>query len=100
MDFFVPMLDVYFGGPSTDSTPENGRSESESEPLEHQSTIADEGIMLEEALTLLSKRWERMDCAQALRMLPSDTTLQVFLFTTTTMVVDVLSVHALVCGRC
>ncbi|XP_024386372.1 vacuolar sorting protein 39 [Physcomitrium patens] len=68
--------DVYFGGPSTDSTPENGRSESESEPLEHQSTIADEGIMLEEALTLLSKRWERMDCAQALRMLPSDTTLQ------------------------
>ncbi|KAG0561985.1 hypothetical protein KC19_9G108400 [Ceratodon purpureus] len=67
---------AYYGSPSTDTTPENGRSESELEPLEQQSTVSDQGIMLEEALGLLGKRWERMDGAQALRMLPSDTTLQ------------------------
>jgi hypothetical protein len=33
--------------------------------------------VLEEALGLLSSRWERLDGAQALRMLPSDTKLQV-----------------------
>lgn len=67
---------AYSGSPSTDSAPENGRSEGELEPLEQQGTVSDQGIMLEEALGLLGKRWERMDGAQALRMLPSDTTLQ------------------------
>lgn len=71
------ILGAYDGIPSANSSPENGRSESESEPLEQQSTVSDQGIMLEEALGLLSQRWERMDGAQALRMLPSDTTLQV-----------------------
>jgi hypothetical protein len=66
---------AYYGGPSTNSSPENGPSESESEPLEQQS-VSDQGIMLEEALGLLSQRWDRLDGAQALRMLPSDTTLQ------------------------
>jgi hypothetical protein len=72
---------AYYGGPSvinTDSiSPESSRSEGEAEPLEQQSTISDQNIMLEEALGLLSKRWECMDGAQALRMLPSDTPLQV-----------------------
>lgn len=36
-----------------------------------------EGQMLDEALSLLSLRWDRMNCAQALRMIPSNTTLQV-----------------------
>lgn len=73
-------LGAYYGGPSvinTDGTPESSRSESDAEPLEQQSTISDRNIMLEEALGLLSKRWECMDGAQALRMLPSDTPLQV-----------------------
>jgi Vam6/Vps39-like protein vacuolar protein sorting-associated protein 39 len=35
------------------------------------------GIMLNEALDLLSKRWDRINGAQALKLLPRDTKLQV-----------------------
>lgn len=35
-------------------------------------------IMLNEALELLSQRWDRINGAQALRLLPRDTKLQVF----------------------
>lgn len=63
---------------STDSTPESGRSEGETEPLEQHSSVGDQGLMLQEALGLLSQRWDRLDGAQALRMLPSDTELQVY----------------------
>ncbi|KAH8942321.1 hypothetical protein BDL97_14G092800 [Sphagnum fallax] len=70
---------AYYSGQSvsSESAVDSGRSEGEAETLEQQSTVSAEGIMLEEALGLLSSRWERLDGAQALRMLPSDTKLQV-----------------------
>jgi len=77
---------AYYSGQSvsSESAVDSGRSEGEAETLEQQSTVSAEGIMLEEALGLLSSRWERLDGAQALRMLPSDTKLQVHKFFWTT----------------
>jgi hypothetical protein len=73
---------AYYSGQSvsSESAVDSGRSEGEAETLEQQSTVSAEGIMLEEALGLLNSRWERLDGAQALRMLPSDTKLQVHKF--------------------
>lgn len=58
---------------STDSAPESGRSDGE-ESTEGGKNM--EGMMLNEALNLLSRRWDRINGAQALRLLPSDTKLQ------------------------
>lgn len=38
--------------------------------------MSKEDVMLDEALDLLGQRWDRLDGAQALRMLPSNTKLQ------------------------
>jgi len=58
---------------STDSAPESGRSDGE-ESTEGGKSM--EGMLLNEALNLLSRRWDRINGAQALRLLPSDTKLQ------------------------
>ena len=55
--------EIRFSPSGTDS----GRSDGDGGP-----------IMLNEALELLSQRWDRINGAQALRLLPRDTKLQVF----------------------
>lgn len=67
--------DVHFSPSGTDS----GRSDGDGDGDD----VSDGGpIMLNEALELLSQRWDRINGAQALRLLPRDTKLQVnaFLF--------------------
>ncbi|GLJ18916.1 hypothetical protein SUGI_0338060 [Cryptomeria japonica] len=61
---------------STDSAPESGRSDGE-ESFEASTNV--EGMMLDEALNLLSRRWDRINGAEALRLLPSDIKLQLLL---------------------
>uniref|UniRef100_A0A0A9DN37 Vacuolar sorting protein 39/Transforming growth factor beta receptor-associated zinc finger domain-containing protein n=1 Tax=Arundo donax TaxID=35708 RepID=A0A0A9DN37_ARUDO len=59
--------DIRFGPSGTDS----GRSDGDGDD------VSDGGvIMLNEALELLSQRWDRINSAQALRLLPRDTKLQ------------------------
>jgi Vam6/Vps39-like protein vacuolar protein sorting-associated protein 39 len=54
------------------SGPDSGRSDGDGDD------VSDGGpIMLNEALELLSQRWDRINGAQALRLLPRDTKLQV-----------------------
>lgn len=63
---------------SNESTPESGKSDGEDLTERPDQT---KEIMLDEALNLLSSRWDCIDAAQALRLLPSDTQLQrLFLF--------------------
>jgi len=59
---------------SADSAPEIGRSDGE-ESTEGGKSM--EGMMLDEALNLLSRRWDRIDGVKALHLLPSETKLQV-----------------------
>jgi len=62
--------DVRLGASSTDS----GKSDGDADE------VSDEGgssIMLDEALDLLTRRWERINGAQALKMLPRETKLKV-----------------------
>ncbi|KAJ8439744.1 hypothetical protein Cgig2_009568 [Carnegiea gigantea] len=62
--------DVRFSASSTDS----GKSDGDADE------VSDEGgsnIMLDEALDLLTRRWERINGAQALKMLPRETKLKV-----------------------
>lgn len=62
--------DVRFSSSGTDS----GKSDGDADE------VSDEGgstnIMLDEALDLLSRRWERINGAQALKMLPNETKLK------------------------
>jgi hypothetical protein len=62
--------DIRFSTSGTD----NGRSDGDTDD------VSDGGpIMLNEALELLSQRWDRINGAQALRLLPRDTKLQVII---------------------
>lgn len=64
--------DIRFSPSGTDS----GRSDGDGDDV---NDVNDGGpIMLNEALELLSQRWDRINGAQALRLLPRDTKLQVF----------------------
>lgn len=73
---------------SSESTTESGKSDGEDNwqhnvitsnerGLMERSDQEGEKVMLDEALDLLSRRWDRIDGAQALTLLPSDTKLQV-----------------------
>ncbi|XP_074308893.1 vacuolar sorting protein 39 [Silene latifolia] len=65
--------DVRFSPSSTDSGKSDGDGDGDADEA------SDEGgsnIMLEEALDLLSQRWERINGAQALKMLPRETKLK------------------------
>jgi Vam6/Vps39-like protein vacuolar protein sorting-associated protein 39 len=60
--------DIRFSPSGTDSSRSDGDGDD----------VSDGGpIMLNEALELLSQRWDRINGAQALRLLPRDTKLQV-----------------------
>lgn len=72
---------------SSESTTESGKSDGEDNwqhnvitsnerGLMERSDQEGEKVMLDEALDLLSRRWDRIDGAQALTLLPSDTKLQ------------------------
>ncbi|CAM6117042.1 unnamed protein product [Calypogeia fissa] len=58
---------------STDSAPDSSRSDTEELAG---GTTSVEGYLLDDALRLLSNRWDRFDGARALRMIPSDTKLE------------------------
>ncbi|KAG6549551.1 hypothetical protein Mapa_008932 [Marchantia paleacea] len=62
-----------FNFSSAESAAESSRSDTED--LVEGPTSSEE-LMLDDALRLLSRRWDRLDGAQALRMIPSDTKLQ------------------------
>ncbi|KAH9313387.1 hypothetical protein KI387_028422 [Taxus chinensis] len=63
-------------GTRNDSAPESERSDGE-ESFETVTSI--EGNMLDEAINLLCRRWDRINGAEALRLLPSDIKLQLLL---------------------
>ena len=77
---------------SSESTIESGKSDGEDNNLQQtfatsteildRSDHDNEGVMLDEALDLLSHRWDRIDVGQALSLLPSDTKLQVIFINT------------------
>lgn len=59
------------------SSTDSGRSDVDAEePLEE----GDSTVMISEVLDLLSQRWERINGAQALKLLPRETKLQVNVF--------------------
>jgi hypothetical protein len=69
-----------------ESTTESGKSDGEDTNLQQtfatssemmERTDHENGVMSDEALDLLSHRWDRIDVGQALSLLPSDTKLQV-----------------------
>ncbi|KAL2632858.1 hypothetical protein R1flu_004337 [Riccia fluitans] len=62
-----------FSFSSAESAAESSRSDTEE--LVEGPTTSSEDLMLDDALRLLSRRWDRLDGAQALRMIPSDTKL-------------------------
>eukprot|EP00249_Psilotum_nudum_P022700 c28613_g1_i1 orf=68-3187(+) len=66
---------------SNESAAESGKSEGEDfvERANQNGGVQSENAMLDEALNLLRNRWDRIDNAQALRLLPSDTRLQLLL---------------------
>ncbi|KAL3694865.1 hypothetical protein R1sor_008516 [Riccia sorocarpa] len=65
--------EIKFSFSSAESAAESSRSDTE-EFLEGPTTSSEE-LMLDDALRLLSRRWDRLDGAQALRMIPSHTKL-------------------------
>ena len=65
--------DVRISPSGTDS----GRSDGDTDDLNEE---AGSTIMLDEVLDLLSRRWDRINGAQALKLLPRDTKLQVMVF--------------------
>lgn len=66
--------DIRFSPSGTDS----GRSDGDGDDVNDVNDVGP--IMLNEALELLSQRWDRINGAQALRLLPRDTKLQVIFF--------------------
>lgn len=68
-----------FSASGTDSGRSDGDMDELSEDGQGQSQVqgGSKGIMLNEAIDLLSKRWDRINGAQALKLLPRDTKLQV-----------------------
>lgn len=66
--------DVRFSPGSTDS----GRSDGDAD-TDDLIEEAGSSIMLDEVLDLLSRRWDRVNGAQALKLLPKDTKLQVMI---------------------
>ncbi|KAJ4791315.1 Vam6/Vps39-like protein [Rhynchospora pubera] len=65
-----------FSASGTDSGRSDGDMDELSEDGQSQDQEGSKGIMLNEALDLLSKRWDRINGAQALKLLPRDTRLQ------------------------
>lgn len=64
------------------SSTDSGRSDGDADEM----TDEGDSIMLSQALDLLSQRWDRINGAQALRILPRDIKLQVQLFLTQTLI--------------
>ncbi|RWW18398.1 hypothetical protein GW17_00017623 [Ensete ventricosum] len=64
------------------SSTDSGRSDGDADEM----TDEGDSIMLNQALDLLSQRWDRINGAQALRILPRDIKLQVQLFLTQTLI--------------
>lgn len=65
------------------SSTDSGRSDGDGDEM----TEGGGPIMLNDALDLLSQRWDRINGAQALRLLPRETKLQVLNYKTTSLIV-------------